>query len=394
MSRNGNLREKLGEFVTLLRRGRKYYAEFMSGGRQIRRSLRTNYVEVARAQALDLDQELRKGSYQEVPDPPLRELVRMYLEHCKNEGRRPRTVGRYTGILKRFLIFCEARGIQQSSRIDLLVMEAYRAVRLKDGVSERARYMETMTVKQLLKWAEQRSLIPANRLKGMHVGKPPTSEQPCFTLEEVEQVLDVSPPQDRAAFALLAFTGMRVGELQWLTWHDVDFFNGFIHVRAKDSWRPKNGRDRAIPMHPRIRESLEQLSKKHRWVLTARKSKKFPKGGHQISPVHLLEKLKAILRKVGIAEGKLHSFRHFFISHCANQGVPPTIVMKWVGHSELRMITRYYELRQDESKRAMEGVDFGKHSSNFRTVLGQKGGCENEPRSQLPALQVVTSAVS
>jgi hypothetical protein len=47
--------------------------------------------------------------------------------------------------------------------------------------------------------------------------------------------------------------------------------------------------------------------------------------------------------------------------------------MKWVGHSDLRMIMKYYEFRQDKSKKAMAAVSFGKNPREFRTVLGQSG---------------------
>jgi integrase len=43
---------------------------------------------------------------------------------------------------------------------------------------------------------------------------------------------------------LLAETGMRIGEAKWLTWEDVDFNHNLLLIRAKDTWRPKNGEDR------------------------------------------------------------------------------------------------------------------------------------------------------
>ena len=98
---------------------------------------------------------------------------------------------------------------------------------------------------------------------------------------------------------------------------------------------------------------VRQLSRKHRWVFTAEPSKKYPQGGHRISKVHTLEKLKKLLGKLGL-EGHLHAFRHFFASHCANNGVPPFQLVKWLGHADVSMVMHYYELHDEESVWAMK----------------------------------------
>lgn len=56
----------------------------------------------------------------------------------------------------------------------------------------------------------------------------------------------------------------------------------------------------------------------------------------------------------GLIDGRLHSFRHFFCSWCANNGVPERTLMTWLGHADSRMVRRYYHLQDDESRRRME----------------------------------------
>jgi len=97
---------------------------------------------------------------------------------------------------------------------------------------------------------------------------------------------------------------------------------GFIMIRPKDEWVPRHYRSRQIPMHERVRPVLDRLEHRHRWVFTAEPSKKYPDGGHRISETHVLERLKKIKGPLGIRR-HLHTFRHFFISHCANNGMPP-----------------------------------------------------------------------
>jgi integrase len=56
---------------------------------------------------------------------------------------------------------------------------------------------------------------------------------------------------------------------------------------------------------------------------------------------------------IGFKDGTLRSFRHFFCSWCANNGVPERVVMRWLGHKDSAMVRRYYHLNDEESQRQM-----------------------------------------
>lgn len=60
----------------------------------------------------------------------------------------------------------------------------------------------------------------------------------------------------------------------------------------------------------------------------------------------------------GFVDGRVHSFRHYFCSMCANASVPEQALMKWLGHRSSRLVKRYYHLHDAESQRAMQGVNF------------------------------------
>ena len=394
MSGKRRKRERVTDLVTIHRRGKVWHAQFMRGGKQQGRSLGTSFIEEAKAKALDLDFDLRKGLCIVSEDIEVDALFNRYTRYLGTEGRSPSTIKRYRPVFRRFAEFCKERGIRKASHVDLGLVEDFRGMRLEDGAADGTRYRETLWIKQVWKYAEDRRLLAANRIKAVSPKKPYAEEQPSYTECQVEQIIASAEERDRDVFAVLAFTGMRRGDLQWLAWDDVDLDNGWLHIRAKDGWTPKNRKDRKLPIHPRAREVFEGLPRTHRWVFAAGPSKRFPNGGNQIHLDHLRERLLEILPKLGIERGGLHSFRRFFISHCANNGVPPTILMKWVGHSDLRMIMRYYRLQDDESQEAMEALDGGMNGPGFKTVLRQTAGQEEEPRSQTPVFRVVTNAAS
>jgi integrase len=59
----------------------------------------------------------------------------------------------------------------------------------------------------------------------------------------------------------------------------------------------------------------------------------------------------------GFADGRLHSFRHYFCSRCANSSVPERMIMEWLGHSDSEMVRHYYHMCDTEARRHMEGLD-------------------------------------
>ena len=162
-----------------------------------------------------------------------------------------------------------------------------------------------------------------------------------------------SPEPQRWAFALLADTGMRIGELQHLTWNDVDFKRNLLHIRPKAGWKPKTGDQRSVPLSPTLKQLLEQLPRLCEWVLTAPPSTRYPRGDHQISERRLLKCLKGVLKPLGF-EGHLHTFRHAFISHALTSGIPEAVVRSWVGHVDQDVIKLYTHIADTESQAAMK----------------------------------------
>ena len=367
MNDSGRTRERIGRYVTVVKRGRVYQADIYVHGVRRRQSLHTRNHKEATARALELDAQLRRGEMPERPrHVPLSDATRLYLEHVEAEGRRPRTLTQYRYDLGAFLEFAAAQGLRHLDQVGLLLVEQFQVAQRKSGYADKTLQHRMVIIKQFIKWAVERELLARNPVAGLKVSQGRPRPQPCFDLNQVEAILRASREPLRSIVEVLAFTGMRIGELVWLTWDDVDFESGFIQIRPKDGWVPKHGRARSIPMHDRARAVLERLPRRHRWVFTARPSRQYPEGGHQISATHMLEKLKAVLRALSI-EGCLHTFRHFFISYCANSGVPPFQLMKWVGHADVTTVTIYYELRDAESLWAMRKLSALNREDSERT---------------------------
>lgn len=351
--------EKVGEHVRIFRRGDTWYANFQCNRRQYRESLRTTSKKEARRRAARIDVKLTAGQWQPAVEAVgVREAVDAYLAMLVSEARAPKTMVKYRHVLGRVVALADARRVKDLTGLDLPFLDAYRKARTDDGAAAKTKYNECVILRQFILFAVSRNMLAADPMKGAKLKKPKPTRQPCWTAAEVRAILAAAPPDVRPALTLLAETGMRFGELAWATWDDVDLAANILRIRPKDGWKPKTGDQRTVPLSPTARSLLESLPRASRWVVTMPPTAANPEPGRQWTERRLLGALKRVLKGIGLA-GKLHTFRHAFISHALLSGIPVAVVKQWVGHVDPHVIDLYTHVFDDASQAAMRKLSGG-----------------------------------
>ena len=320
--------------------------------------------------AYALAERLERGQ-QKVRDSrrTIQELADGYFTYCKGRGRASKTLVKYKGQLERFKKWCKSEGIRRArafSPDDLFGYRTYLAEQC--GLSEKSIYNETIVIKQLFKWAAKNGYLSRNLLEPIRFAKVKSPKQPCFTMEQVELLLANAEQWVVPIFTALAFTGMRIGELQHLRWEDVDLELSVIHIqRGGSDGRPKDKEDRFIPMHAgKLKPVLRSLSRQSEQVFLM-------PDGRQVSPKKLRRYLKSLCKQCGFEnpkQYKLHTFRHFFASYCAQQNLSYKYILEWMGHSSSAILDMYFTMNDRQAQRAMNSLSF---NSENRTVVGQSG---------------------
>ncbi len=125
----------------------------------------------------------------------------------------------------------------------------------------------------------------------------------------------------------------------------------------------KSGYNRSFPIHPNLVKVFDEMSNRSGKVFRG------PRGG-QLKPdtVRLIlvrDVITSLTKKfphgedeIGFADGRLHSFRHYFCSTCANSGIPENMVMRWLGHRSSEMVQHYYHLHDAGSKTTYGYIKF------------------------------------
>lgn len=165
-----------------------------------------------------------------------------------------------------------------------------------------------------------------------------------------------------AAFTA-ANTGMRLGEIRALQWHQVNFEKGLIYVEqnadnADNSIKkPKNGEARPAPLNDRLRYALLYLRNQQ-----GRMNDAFIFSETGMSPFYtnvfykpLKRALAAIQLDTGVASYGYHSFRRFYITSLRTAGIDNKTIQLIVGHKDEKTTTLYVRQTLDERAKLFNG---------------------------------------
>lgn len=400
MSRKSNEPPVRCEFFKwrLFQRDGVYYADGRCSGQSgvAKHSLgtRDRGEAMSRLQMLDrklaIDQGLCAPVAQSSPEElAIEEGWRRYMEHCERpqvmRGVSQGTYKRYRAVRDKHLQFCARKGLLYCSQVNRQTTEQYGNWLAKQEYADRSMYLELNLVTSLVKWLVGEKLLPASCLFSMSLSKPEGSDTYCYSREEVAAMSLYCRSRPELPWlgdilTGLATTGMRIGEFVSLRWKDIDYAANTIRLTDERSSvrRRKLGtartvkgkRGRALPLHQSFRELLEGMSRHPDGRVFHG-----PRGG-RLKPdlvrrrliSEVIEPLKARFSTpegdIGFEHGRLHSFRHFFVSECFRQGVSEAQIMEWVGHRNSAMVRLYRHLRTDDSHRQMSQMDFGTGSAS------------------------------
>jgi integrase len=270
------------------------------------------------------------------------------IQTRKRNPVKPATVAKYEACLKHALPLFGNRDLSQVNNSDLKVLVKMLS---DDGLSASTITGVAVVVKLVVASAvneQGEELYPRSwnsEFMDLPVVNPSTQTAPIATREGVQQALGAAKGQNKALYALLAGTGLRVGEILALTVSDWDRQNMTLSVtktvvkgHIQDSTKTNAG-TRLVDLTQELNGFLIQ-NIHHTDGLMFRSAS----GGvvRQMSAYDSLE-------KVGIPG--FHSLRRFRATHLENAGVPRMLTKFWLGHSASDISEKYMKFGADVESR-------------------------------------------
>lgn len=175
-----------------------------------------------------------------------------------------------------------------------------------------------------------------------------------FTLDEFNKFISVIDDDFwRLLFNTLFFCGIRQGELQALTWNDLNFNENTIRINKTlttkikgEKWSifpPKTKSSyRTIPLTNSLTIQLNALYK-NQIKIDGFSNDWFIFGGVNPTPESTIQhKKNNYCKKANLKQIRIHDFRHSCASLLISKNADPTIVAKFLGHADVNMTLNTY----------------------------------------------------
>jgi len=222
--------------------------------------------------------------------------------------------------------------------ITLKDIEDYRVSRLKT-VKSSSTNRDLTVLKRMLNLAREWGYLNKDIARKIKKMKEPPGRVRYLSKEEILSLIKACKlPYLKTIVQIALNTGMRKGEILNLTWDQIDFNSGFIHLE-----KTKTGERRDIPVNKTLYEVLKDWKQDNN------------SDTENLFEVKDVKKsFKTALNNAGITDFRFHDLRHTFASHLVMEGVDLATISNLLGNATIQMTMRYSHLSPDHRKNAVD----------------------------------------
>ena len=291
-------------------------------------------------------------------------LTHGYLLNCRCEGKSPKTMSNYAGVLKNFLWYCRENSFPSVSKLTAVHLrhlfwylgsEKNRWGTNNPSSRKPASLTTVHTYHKVLRsffnWLEREQLIHDNPFSHLETPKMEKKFVQALNVVEIRRLFNTCSVRaalairNKAILSVFLDTGLRVSELAHLTLEDVDIDSGSILVR-----HGKGGKQRVVHIGSRAQKALWRYVSIYRKGTSSRLF--MNRTGEPLDAVGI----KILVKRMGDrAKVKVspHKLRHTFAISYLRAGGDVFSLQYLLGHTTLQMTQRYLQsLNADDAVNA------------------------------------------
>jgi integrase len=261
---------------------------------------------------------------------------------AKKPDLAPNTYRNYGQVRRNLLTyFGENRDIRQIDHGDA---ESFKANLIESGLSTATISRRIKRSREFFKWAMRRGWVESNPFEDVSAGSQENRARLEFVEEDtIRRVIDAAPDAGwRLLIALARFGGLRIpSEIRSLTWSDVLWDQGLLHVQSPKTKRHEGHEERFVPIFSRLRPYLEDAFE----MAEEGEPLVFPWLPTDSGSFHT--RMKRIIQRAGVKpwERLFSNLRASLATELADQ-FPAHVCEAWLGHSA-RVADRHYRQTRD-----------------------------------------------
>jgi integrase/recombinase XerD len=284
-------------------------------------------------------------------------LTRLAVE----EGLSPRTIEAYSGDLQHLRAHLAERGIlavERVTRHDLSALASYLNDRSM-AASSRARVL--VSVRRLMRYAEQLGLIGADPIDALHAPKQTRKLPTILKAEETASLIEAARSDDPlgvrdvAMLEVLYGAGLRVSELVGLPLNAIDHRGQLLRVIGKGR------KERIVPMGDVASRAIDVYLKDARPILLGERPDKdhstfLTRRGTAMTRQNFFGRLRGHARKAGLPADRVspHVLRHGFATDLLEGGADLRAIQSMLGHADLSSTEIYTHVSRARLRETVE----------------------------------------
>jgi site-specific recombinase XerD len=287
-----------------------------------------------------------------------------FLQHCAVEKRlRPMTIKSYRSDFGLFLVFLRRR--RRPSRTlsppgrgqgegRAPTLRTFTTAVIRDYQAHMAaRSWSTNTVRRRLVelnrfagWLVERRYLRRSPMIGVSVPRRERRLPRVLDWSQVEQIVaGERKPRDRAILALLAYGGLRRGEMMAADVGDYSPAAPSLMVHGKGN------KDRVVPLHPTAQAALDAYLATRRGLTLEHPL--FVSWRGRITKQVVVLLCKRVSRRIG-RRLHPHLFRHTFATELLNRRADLRVIQHLLGHESLATTEIYTHVSPERQREAVE----------------------------------------
>ena len=280
------------------------------------------------------------------------QLLFMWLKERIIQNQSEHTISAYQRDLTDFFHFCEVKKLQLQ---DIEASDLRERVE-RDQLSSSSLQRHLTSIRQFMKWAEQGQYLVQNPSEDFKLKRQPRPLPGMIDIETINQILDQAAPEkildqqlwlrDKAMLELLYSSGLRLAELQGLSFKDIDFNRMLLRITGKGN------KTRIVPFGQKAKDSLLLWMSVYRiWQgdLRADFSIFISTKGQTLTPRQIENRVKYQAQRAGVnVDLHPHLLRHCFASHMLSASGDLRSVQEMLGHSNLSTTQIYTHVDFDQ----------------------------------------------
>ncbi len=239
-------------------------------------------------------------------------------------------------------------GEYRLDQITSFIVEKFRIERKeKDHVKDGTINDDVTTLSHIFSVAAREGVIDRNPCLDVKRLKVTQVRDRILSSDEISLILNMPYGKDRLMILTSLFSGMRLNEVLSLSWQDVDFGKGIIHVTQS-----KTGKIIDIPLSGYLREELLQYKTGNKGIKVFENQE----IRHAVIKEYSIH-FSQLFKDMGIHGFTFHNLRHTFSSLLqSNLGIGAVVVQGMTGHSSLSMLQKYSHTGLDAKQTAIQAL--------------------------------------